>query len=248
MPLGQQHCSPDRLILNNMKPRTATARRNSISPHSLLQHVFLPRSPFFLLDCLSSPWFYILLLRVYPFPSLSLSITVFNNVLVSSSLFPEWIPLENAFERKQLYTSPPLKLFGTFSSAVNHTTCIFKVSKHRHAGVKFMKNILLSCMLTVTFRDSDHIWKLVVTFGTSTGFQISIGNLATLALGKSMALWALALIYLLGRPNWGRCGCGNSQSHPEEKGKVSKPLNGTALLCWAWGTGQCSCWVQPRGQ
>ena len=42
--------------------------------------------------------------------SLSLSITVFNNVLVSSSLFPEWIPLENAFERKQLYTSLPLKL------------------------------------------------------------------------------------------------------------------------------------------
>lgn len=86
--------------------------------------------------------------------SLSLSITVFNNVLVSSSLSPEWIPLENAFERKQLYTSPPLKLFGTFSSAVNHTTCIFKVSKHRHAGVKFMRNILLSCMVTVTFRDS----------------------------------------------------------------------------------------------
>lgn len=127
------------------------------------------------------------------------SITVFNNVLVSSSLFPEWIPLENAFERKQLYTSPPLKLFGTFSSAVNHTTCIFKVSKHRHAGVKFMKNILLSCMVTVTFRNPDHIWKLVVTFGTSTGFRISVGNIATLARGKSMSLWALALICFLGR-------------------------------------------------
>lgn len=158
MPLGQQRRSPDRLICNNMKPRTATARQNSISPHSLLQPVSLARSPFFLLYCLSSPWFYISLLGGLSFSiSLSLSITVFNNVLVSSSLSPEWIPLENAFERKQLYTSPPLKLFGTFSSAVNHTTCIFKVSKHRHAGVKFMRNILLSCMVTVTFRDPDQI-------------------------------------------------------------------------------------------
>lgn len=69
MPLGQQRCSPDRLICNKMKPRTATARQDSISPHSLLQPVLLSRSPFFLLYCLSSPWFYISLLGVYLFPS-----------------------------------------------------------------------------------------------------------------------------------------------------------------------------------
>lgn len=50
-----------------------------------------------------------LLLLVYLFPSSSEG-AVFNHVLVSSSLSPQWIPLEKAFERKQLYTSLPLKL------------------------------------------------------------------------------------------------------------------------------------------
>lgn len=111
VPLGQQHCSPDQLICNNMRPRTTTARQNSISLHFPVQPVSLPRSPFFSLVCLSHSWvMYFTFLGLSFSISLSLSITVFNNVLVSSSLFPEWIPLENAFERKQLYTSLPLKL------------------------------------------------------------------------------------------------------------------------------------------
>lgn len=35
--------------------------------------------------------------------SVPLSVAVFNHVLVSSSLFPQWIPLEKAFERKVVH-------------------------------------------------------------------------------------------------------------------------------------------------
>ena len=92
------------------------------------------------------------------------------------------------------YTLPFLwNSVGTFSSAVNHTTCIFKVSKHRHAGVKFMKKYFIQLYGNCDFQRSWSDLKLVLTFGTPTGFQISAGNTATSALGHPWYLvpWPL---------------------------------------------------------
>lgn len=90
------------------------------------------------------------------------------------------------------YTLPFLwNSVGTFSSAVNHTTCIFKVSKHRHAGVKFMKKYFTQLYGNC---DSQRCWsdlKLVLTFGTRTGFQISAGNAATLRSLQCLVPWPL---------------------------------------------------------
>lgn len=121
------------------------------------------------------------------------------------------------------YTLPFLwNSVGTFSTAVNHTTCIFKVSKHRRAGVKFMKKYFIQLYSNCDFRRCWSDLKLVLTFGTPTGFQISAGNTATLALGESAVLCALAFDCRLGRRSWGkRCRCGDPPATPTGKQRKS---------------------------
>lgn len=120
------------------------------------------------------------------------------------------------------YTLPFLwNSVGTFSSAVNHTTCIFKVSKHRHAGVKFMKKYFTQLYGNC---DSQRCWsdlKLVLTFGTPTGFQISAGNTATLRSLRYLVPWPLIAGWA-GGVGARDVDVGIPQSHPERKHRESQ--------------------------
>lgn len=119
------------------------------------------------------------------------------------------------------YTLPFLwNSVGTFSSAVNHTTCIFKVSKHRHAGVKFMKKYFIQLYGNC---DSQRCWsdlKLVLTFGTPT-FSDIFRKYSHIR--ESAMFCALAFDCRLSRRSWGkRCGCGDPLSHTQEKKRESQ--------------------------
>lgn len=77
VPLGQQHCSPGRLICSSMRPRAATARQNSISPHFPVNLSLCPDP--FLFPHMSVSLLYVFRFLGLSFSiSLSLSITVFN--------------------------------------------------------------------------------------------------------------------------------------------------------------------------
>lgn len=111
VPLGQQHLKSRSIDLQQYETTDGACQiKLPVSPRFPHPKCLSARIPF-LAACLPPSlsavyWTFCLSFSI----SLSLFITVFNNVLVSSSLFPQWIPLENAFERKQLYTSLPLKL------------------------------------------------------------------------------------------------------------------------------------------
>lgn len=111
VPPGQQHLKSRSIDLRRDETTKGDCQLNlPVSPHFPHPKCLSAHIPF-LAACLPPSlsavcWSFCLSFSI----SLSLFITVFNNVLVSSSLFPQWIPLENAFERKQLYTSLPLKL------------------------------------------------------------------------------------------------------------------------------------------
>lgn len=132
------------------------------------------------------------------------------------------------------YTLPFLwNSVGTFSSAVNHTTCIFKVSKHRHAGVKFMKKYFTQLYGNCDLQRCWSDLKLVLTFGTPTGFQISAGDAATLGSLRCSVPWSLIAGWA-GGVGARHVDVGSPcHTQKENTGKVNESLKNIAWLCWA---------------